>query len=207
MTKMRKDILKSELLNMAGILPVWHDKTFDDFTNDEGAKSRVLKYLEQCEKSLANGYGIFLFGKNGVGKTHLMMCLLKSLLEERYKVRSISLGTLIKLYTQEYWHNDDNYYSQVVKMPHFLEIEEIGKEYKSGENDLGRLVLDSTVRFRLQLKKPILFTTNLIPSEIETMYTHDVASMLFECAVPIKVRGEDFRETKKYNSMRDDLGI
>lgn len=176
-----------------GILDRWHTKTFDDFTNDPIAKKRVLHYLETADTMKANGIGLFFHGVNGVGKTHLAMCLLKEL-GKRFSVRAITLGTLIGLYTQGWYDREKHQeYLDIISKPDFLELEEIGKEYKSNNSDLGLSVLDTVVRYRLQAMKPLVFTTNLPPKIVTSTYSHDIGSMLHECSLIIEVKGTDRR--------------
>ena len=172
----------------------WHDRDFDGFINDDEAKEKVLSYISQHQKAKKTGTGLFLYGENGIGKTHLMMCALKELMELGYTTQVITMGTLITKFASSWYNSEESIeFKRHIQSVHFLGIEEIGKEYKSGTNDLALMVLDSVVRYRLQNNAPVLFTTNLSPKAIENKYSGDIASMLCESCIPIHVTGIDMR--------------
>lgn len=195
-------------LTELGILPKWHGLTFEDFTNDPIALEKAKKYTTDYRSLYKDGIGMFFYGSNGVGKTHLMMTVLQELVIKGVKVRAVTLGTLVSLFTSG-WKNpeDRDLFNRIIQHPNFLEIEEIGKEYRSGDNDLGRTVLDTVVRFRVQSRKPVLFTTNLLPKDVSRVYSVDIASMLFEACIPVEVKGVDFRKDIIYPKMKNKYGF
>lgn len=175
-----------------GILTKWHTKTWDDFTNDNRAKKILRSY--EPKKALKEGVGYYLFGANGVGKTLCMNLCFQDLMHAGYSVHIISLTSLITKFTAG-WYDVAERQSlmTILQKVDFLGIEEIGKEYKAGSNDLGLMVFDTVLRNRVQMNKPIWFTSNKIPSDLKTIYSEDVASMLRECCVDLKISGTDYR--------------
>jgi len=183
-----------KLLQQYGILPKWLDMRWEQFTNDDDALQKVLKYRDRATEIRKDGVGLYLHGENGRGKTLLVMLLLKDLFERGFRIRAVTLGRLISMYTAGWSgaEKTDEFYS-FIHEPDFLEVEEVGKEYKSGESDLGKTVFDTVIRYRLQCQKPLLITTNLEPKLIREVYTQDIASMLYEACLILKVSGEDKR--------------
>ena len=53
--------------------------------------------------------------------------------------------------------------------------------------------MESVIRFRVQMNKPIWFASNTDPKFVKDVFSEDVASLLREAVVPVCVRGEDFR--------------
>lgn len=191
-----KTVKPGQYLN-SGILEKWHDKTWDDFDNDLAAKKRILKYLSKVEQASQEGVGLYLWGANGVGKTLSMNLAFKDLMAKGYKVHIITLSSLITMFTTS-WYDQDQRTAlyQRLLLVDFLGIEEIGKEFKSA-TDLGAVVLDSIVKYRVQRQLPIWATSNVSPSSITSMYTEDIASMLKESCVAIQVMGSDRRDDIK----------
>lgn len=183
-----------EIYRASGILDKWHDKTWYDFVNDERAKEIIQKY--NVEKALKNGVGYYLFGSNGVGKTLLLNLKFQDLLHSGKKVKIISFSGLITKFTAG-WYDPNERKSLMYDLQKvdFLGIEEIGKEFKPGSNDLGLMVLDTVLRYRVQMKKPTWLTSNIRSSQIEDIYGENITSMLRECCVDIQVKGEDYRKT------------
>lgn len=185
---------KTELYLRSGILPKWHDKTLDDFTNDTEAKKVVTNYLKNHKQALSDGVGLFLHGANGTGKTLLMNTAFKELMELRYRVQIITMSGLITKFTSGWYDAEERRGLQrILQTVHFLGIEEVGKEFRSQNNDLSVTVFDHIVRTRVQMKLPTWFTSNKSPTDVTTVYTEDIASMLREVSVPVKVKGEDYR--------------
>lgn len=193
MTK-KSPLFNPQRLREMGILDKWHEKTFDDFTGDDVALDHVMKYLKNCKKARAEGIGLYLYGVYGVGKTHLMNCLIKALHEQRYRVRIITLATLVTKFTSAWYDAEErNSFLGMIQGVDFLAIDDLGKEYKD-KQELGLRVFDNIVRYRLQANLPMIFTANLPPKEIKDYYSEALASMLSEMCAMVKVEGKDHRK-------------
>lgn len=186
----------------SGILEKWHDKTFEDFTNDDYALKQVKHCVENIDAMYKDGVGVFLWGSNGVGKSLLMNVAFKEIMKKvkksssstikHYTTKIITLSTLVTTYTNSWYNKEDAHFLDEVKNVDFLGIEEIGKEFKSA-TDLGSVVLDTIVKYRVQRMLPIWATTNLEPSNVVGYYTEDIASMLREAVLAVQVTGKDMR--------------
>jgi DNA replication protein DnaC len=179
-----------------GILSKWHEKTLDEYHNDEDAKDKILAYLKNHKQASKQGVGPYLHGANGVGKTHLMMTAFMQLFNEhRYKVQVVSLTTLVDIFTSSWYDEGKKALLDSMKNCHFLGIEEIGKQIDSEKSvAIVTHILETVLRYRLQSNKPTWFTSNIDPSEIKNIYNEDIASMLRECSVDIAVVGNDKRK-------------
>jgi DNA replication protein DnaC len=193
-----------DLYLSCGILKGWHTKTFDEYENDNEAKRKVIRYAEQHKKAMATGAGVYLYGDNGVGKTHLAMCLAMQLIRESYKVVAVTMGTLMDVLAGT-WGGDHEAveFLRRIKKCHFLILEEPGKEIKKGNNTLALNVLDSVFRYRVQNKAPIIITSNEVPEDMAKLYTEDLASMLCELCMPVLVRGVDYRPILQQQNIID----
>ena len=84
------------------------------------AFKRCHKYCELYEETIKNGYGIYLFGDKGVGKTHLTICMANNLISKCVLVMftnlfEISKSLLLKKQLTEYrkWQADRLWKSKV----------------------------------------------------------------------------------------------
>jgi len=192
---------KTEYYLLCGIYKRWHNRTLANYDNDDKTLKRVKRYIKNSKTHLDSGVGIYFYGDNGVGKSHLMNAAFKELIEQKYSVRVISLSDLVTKFA-EAWYDDaakDEF--ELLKTRDFVGIEEIGKEFRSSlkdadskNEDLIVTVLDNILRYRLQNCLPTWFTSNLAPSDVKDKYSQDIFSMLKECAVPILVKGVDYRD-------------
>ena len=183
-----------------GIKTGWHEKSFEDFTNDEEALSAVEKYLKIPNEVLHKGIGLYLWGSNGTGKSHLMNCAFKELIQKRYTVRIYSMDELVDNFTSS-WYSDENKknLNKVLRNIDFLGIDEFGKNVDKDGNpvylpDLAKRVMESAIRYRVQMHRPIWFASNTDPKFVKDVFSEDIASLLREAVVPVCVRGGDYRK-------------
>lgn len=186
---------------LCGIKSGLHDKTLDDFTNDEDALEKVKKYIRKSRSMYRDGLGLYLWGSNGTGKTHLMSCSFMELISKGYKVRLFSMDEIVDKFTSSWYSDEDKHeLNNILRNIDFLGIDEFGKNVDKDGNpvylpDLVKRVMESVIRFRVQMNKPIWITSNTDPKYVNEVFSEDVASLLNEAVVPICVRGADFRKT------------
>lgn len=183
-----------------GIKTGWHDKTLTDFTNDTEALKVVKNYLRKSAEMRREGVGVYLWGSNGSGKSHLMNCAFKELITQTYKVRVYSLDEIVDKFTSA-WYSDTEKQelNRVLHQIDFLGIDEFGKNVDADGNpiylpDLVKRVMESVIRYRVQMHLPIWFASNTDPKYVKDVFSEDIASLLREAVVPVCVRGEDYRK-------------
>ena len=183
-----------------GIKTGWHDKTLTDFTNDTEALKVVKNYLRKSAEMRREGVGVYLWGSNGSGKSHLMNCTFKELIAQTYKVRVYSLDEIVDKFTSA-WYSDTEKQelNRVLHQIDFLGIDEFGKNVDAEGNpiylpDLVKRVMESVIRYRVQMHLPIWFASNTDPKYVKDVFSEDIASLLREAVVPVCVRGEDYRK-------------
>lgn len=183
-----------------GIKTGWHDKTLTDFTNDTEALKVVKNYLRKSAEMRREGVGVYLWGSNGSGKSHLMNCTFKELIAQTYKVRVYSLDEIVDKFTSA-WYSDTEKQelNRVLHQIDFLGIDEFGKNVDADGNpiylpDLVKRVMESVIRYRVQMHLPIWFASNTDPKYVKDVFSEDIASLLREAVVPVCVRGEDYRK-------------
>ena len=148
-----------------------------------------------------DGLGLYLWGSNGTGKTHLMGCSFMKLISKGYKVRLFSMDEIVDKFTSSWYSDEDRHeLNNILRNIDFLGIDEFGKNVDKDGNpvylpDLVKRVMESVIRFRVQMNKPIWITSNTDPKYVNEVFSEDVASLLNEAVVPICVRGADFRKT------------
>lgn len=190
----------SEYYLYCGIKTGWHEKSLDDFTNDPEALEAVEKYLATASDAVTNGIGLYLWGSNGSGKSHLLNSSYKELISKGYKVRIYSMDEIVDKFTSS-WYSDDEKreLDNVLRNIDFLGIDEFGKNIdKDGKPvylpDFVKRVMEAIIRFRVQMHKPIWFASNTDPKYVKDVFSEDTASLLREAVVPVCVRGDDYRK-------------
>ena len=132
--------------------------------------------------------------------SHLMNCTFKELIAKGYKVRVYSMDEIVDKFTSSWYSDEDRReLDNVLRNIDFLGIDEFGKNVDKDGNpvylpDLVKRVMESVIRFRVQMGKPIWFASNTDPKFVKDVFSEDIASLLREAVVPVCVRGEDFRK-------------
>lgn len=202
------DAKTKEYYLYCGIKTGWHEKTLEDFENDSEALSMVKKYLKKSKTVAREGLGVYLYGANGTGKSHLMNCSFKQLIEKGHKVRIYSMDEIVDKFTSSWYSDEDKKdLDNVLRNIDFLGIDEFGKNVdKDGKPvylpELVKRVMESVVRFRVQMNKPIWFASNTDPKFVKDVFSEDIASLLNEAVVAICVRGGDFRKEIQLKNKR-----
>ena len=184
-----------------GIKSGWHNKTLADYEGDPEALTAVQNYLENAQDALKKGVGLYLWGANGTGKSYLENTAFKELISQRFRVRVYSMDEIIDKFTNS-WYSDEAKHEldNTLRKIDFLGIDEFGKNLdKDGKPvylpDLVKRTMESVIRFRVQMHKPIWITSNTDPKYVKDVFSEDIASLLREATIPVVVRGDDFRQS------------
>ena len=198
----------SDYYLMCGIKKGWHSKSLDDFTNDDEALAHVKNYLRKFAEAKESGVGLYLWGSNGTGKTHLMCCAFKELISRKQTVRVFTIDEIVDQFTAS-WYSPEHKreLNHMLRTVDFLGIDEFGKNVgKDGEAiylpDMVKRIMESVIRFRVQMKRPIWFSSNTDPKFVREVFSEDIASLLNEAVSDVCVRGEDYRKIVQRNNKK-----
>lgn len=131
------------------------------------AYNRAIKYVNNWEECFKNGYGIYFVGECGCGKTHLAKCMYRALLEKG----QYCIFTSFREILQEIRYSRGELYSEklskIVNVP-FLFIDDFGTEkvVYNGEDSYNQEKIFQIIDKRVNLNKPIIFTSNLSFQEL-----------------------------------------
>lgn len=164
-----------------------------DLILDSLRKARLF-----AEKFPDTPKGLLISGESGVGKTFLVNCITKSLLDKCFTVMYLSSFRLFEIFT-DYKFGDAEVKAGAVKAfdlildCDLLVIDDLGVEQTS-QPTLSQFF--TCMEERALRGKPILITTNLGMEAIKQRYSGRVASRLFEFQY-IKLLGFDNRIRRK----------
>jgi len=202
----KKNVRVEKMLH-AGILEKFWDLELKDFKGDKKALEISLKYVDKFDEMFEEGIGLYYLGNTGVGKTYLMIGVMKEILFQRkkYSVQFASLSGIVDVFAGSWWSEvEKRKWHKQIRNVHLLGIDDIGKEFR-GRSGLTEAVFDNLLRYRVYRKLPTLFTSNKEPIEIKSNYGESVVSLLAGCIYGVKVRGSDFRKTVEQKRVKDIL--
>lgn len=130
---------------------------------------RCQKYCEASEEVIENGFGIYLYGGSGTGKTHLTSCMANRLMEQHKQVLFTNFFEISKVIRDTF--NGKGSESQQIKRfadIDFLFIDDLGTERvkNNGEDTWLQEKIFEVINKRYNNKKPTIFTSNYSIQEL-----------------------------------------
>ncbi len=131
----------------------------------DAAFNRCKKYYEIYEETVKNGYGIYLFGDKGIGKTHLTACMANFLLSKCVPVLFTNLFEISKAVKSTFSRESSQ--TEQILIQKFSNIDvlffdDLGTEIftkTSGETWLQGLLFD-LINKRYNNQKATIFSSN-----------------------------------------------
>lgn len=130
------------------------------------AYQRLQKYAEIHSVARSNGYGVYLWGECGTGKTHLAACLANRLLENGCNVlftNMLEVGDKIsETFKNRYGSDKESMIIKELTNVDFLFIDDIGTESytNNGDDNFLQKKFYRVLNSRLTEHKPTIFTSN-----------------------------------------------
>jgi len=180
----------------AGISKEFWDIDFDNFVGNRSKVKIARKYCKKLNVAKQQGFGFLFVGDNGVGKTSLVMAILKEALKSGYSAFYI---TLPKIFKQIYLSWDYPILGlelhKLMLFTDFLAIGELGKDYhRSTSMEFARAEFDCLFRERREECLPTLLDTNLSLDELEDTYGESLMSLFRSRLHFINMKGVDYRK-------------
>ena len=199
-----KDLLKSiEYEKLCSKLPVGNCR-FDNFKLDyypDGAgtspKKRMESVLNYCKAYAADfsrrSPSLLLYGKTGLGKTHLSLAIAGNAVEEGYGVIYSSAQNLFNKLEKDKFGKADANTEEAILDCDLLIIDDLGAEFTT---QFTVSALYNIVNSRELESKPTIISTNLMPEQLTKAYGERIASRILSNYVMLYFDGSDIRQIK-----------
>lgn len=162
------------------------ESTLENFTFSENAK------LPQTIEEFLNKdiQGLILYGRPGVGKTHLAVSLYKILVfGDLSKAMFIPFRELCDLIKSGYGENKD-YLKEIEKYEYLIIDDIFSGNTTAKDND----ILSTIIQNRYNSDKCFILTTNIKPEEADQYFNYHESSRLFGMGVWYEVKStKDWR--------------
>ena len=170
-------------------LSYYTDKDFEIMQNH-------LNYLIKYAKNFRpDSNSIFIYGKTGLGKTHLSLAVAIVVLQKGYSVIYDSvINILDKIEEEHFSYGHKREMLNLVLNTDLLIIDDLGTE--NGTNFYDSTVYN-IISTRLNSRKPVIISTNLDINEIREKYDERITSRITTQYAVIEFRGKDIRHQKK----------
>lgn len=131
--------------------------------------------------------GLYLWGKNGSGKSYIASAVMAFLHSRNISVRRTTVFSLVEEYKANTFAVPQAYYDVDV-----LLLEEMGKHIE-WKTDIVSPILENMLKQRFESGKRCVFTANCGVSQLESMYGATVSSMLRGFCIPAQFPQFDWR--------------
>lgn len=199
-----KDLLKSiEYEKLCSKLPV--DKCrFDNFKlgyYSDGAGTSPRRRMESVYnycKAYAEDFGrrspsLLLYGKTGLGKTHLSLAIAVKAVESGFGVIYTSAQNLFNRLEKEKFGRADGNTEESVLGCDLLIIDDLGAEFTT---QFTVSALYNIINSRELEHKPTIISTNFTPEQLTEAYGERIASRILSNYVMLYFDGSDIRQIK-----------
>ena len=199
-----KELLKSiEYEKLCSKLPVGNCR-FDNFKLDyypDGAgtspKKRMESVLNYCKAYAADfsrrSPSLLLYGKTGLGKTHLSLAIAGNAVEEGYGVIYSSAQNLFNKLEKDKFGKADANTEEAILDCDLLIIDDLGAEFTT---QFTVSALYNIINSRELEGKPTIISTNLMPEQLTKAYGERIASRILSNYVMLYFDGSDIRQIK-----------
>lgn len=164
------------------------------------AYERCKKFCENSKEVLDNGYGIYLWGTCGIGKTHLMACMCNELTSQLRQCLFTNFFEISKSIRATFNTRTDTEESLMNKISDvdFLFIDDLGTEQlrKGNEDTWIQEKIYDIINKRYNTKKPTIFSSNYNFSELikdRGMMVKTVDRIVEMSNAVVKIEGNSFR--------------
>lgn len=196
--------LKSEISNIlikeSGFkkLKSFDEANFDFYQNKEQIQKIFSKMKEWCNSNIVNKNLIFISGNTGVGKTFLMQCMAKELIDLGKIVYLTSAFSINQnLFNYRNFSDDSETSLNKYLDPEVLFIDDLGSETLRKNLTIENLYI--IINERKIRNLPVVITSNLELSDLREIYGERIYSRIIDrdTSITLKIEGEDLRTKNK----------
>ena len=187
--------LSADELNKSAQLKL---SSFDTFSltyyqgEDYHTMKKILEYTRQYAATFsAKSSSIFMFGRTGLGKTHLSLAIANMVLEKGFSVIYDSVINILRSIEKEHFSREHT--SEMIDLvmeTELLILDDLGTEY---ETPFYNATIYNILNTRLNCGRPTIISTNLDFSGISRRYDERVVSRIVSAYKCLEFHGEDVR--------------
>lgn len=171
-------------------------------------REKAIHYVENSYECLKKNIGVYLYGENSTGKTHLTSAMCNELLEKGYACLYTNLATIMQ--NTSLFEDDDDMRRKIATVD-FLFIDDLGKEFIGREMNpasakYAEKVLFETINTRYNAQLPTIFSSNYSIKELagDLKLDQGIMERLNEMSSVVwKLTGDDWRNPS--NSLNDSI--
>ncbi len=167
--------------------------------DDYFTMKKILEFTHQYATTFSPQSGsILMFGRTGLGKTHLSLAIANAVLEKGCSVIYDSIINILRNIEREHFSREHT--SEMIDLvmdTELLILDDLGTEY---ETPFYNATIYNIINTRLNSGKPTIISTNLNFEGISRRYDERVVSRIVAAYQCLEFKGEDVRMQIRKNS-------
>ena len=187
----------------------YKDTTFENTDTTVGgdflkAYKRCRKFCDISTEALQKGYGIYIYGNSGTGKTHLTACICNELLNKYHQCLFTNFFEISKMIRSTFGKTNSDAETVIKRICEidFLFIDDLGTEslQRNGEDNWLQEQVFDIINKRYNNQKPTIFSSNHSLTELISdrgMMQKTVERIMEMSTAIIKINGESYRPKKR----------
>lgn len=188
--------------------------------NNKAVYESCQNYVKNAQTILEKGIGVYIYGDNSSGKTHLTACMCNELVEQGYSCVYTSVPKILAEIQSSYKKSfamTEAEITNTLANKSFLFIDDLGKEFIGRENNqatakFAERVLLEIVNARYNNGLPIIFSSNYSISDLISKFDIDkaIVERINEMSTKVlKLNGDNFRDKtlEERTKLAQELGI
>lgn len=163
--------------------------------------SEIYDYCRAYAESFSeNSDNIIMYGKTGIGKTHLSLSIAKAVAEKGYTVAYGSLINYLSIIEREHFGKAGENSGDTMNLlidTELLILDDLGSEFTTNFNES---ITYNIINSRINLGRPTIINTNLSIEELQKKYNDRIISRIFGVYNMLFFVGDDIRQIKRLKS-------
>ena len=182
--------------------PRYKNCTFENYDEEQGSptfQSAVEKWSTNVDKRMEDGMGLYIYGKTGLGKTHMAVAALNKIISTK-QLSGLFLSYDIFTEMVHDSRNNDGELPEMYGDPNLLKYMRRVYDIVVVDNlNADRLTeymaktVSNMIESRYEMQLPTIFTTEIIPDKLPAIYSPRVHSIIKQSCFMVGVTGEDYR--------------
>lgn len=177
----------------------YQGRTADETAQNREIMSKILQYCKRYSADFSlSSHNVLMFGKTGLGKTHLSLSIANEILKNGFNVLYDSTLNYLRKIEKEHFGRDSSNVDtlEMLLSSDLLILDDLGSEF---DTPFYISTMYNIINTRMSRGLPTIISTNLSHEGIQKKYDDRIVSRLFAAYDCLEFVGIDIRLIKRKN--------